>query len=149
MTVFPWSVVTWSSTDTGVATVETNGIVTALSPGVTEIIVQDEQHPEIVSRATLTVTNMPLVALSASADQSVIVRKTTTQARAEGIYPDGTRNDMTASVIWSSSPATVATVSNVQGASGLVTALAEGTVTITATDSLTRISASTVVVVVP
>jgi uncharacterized protein YjdB len=150
MIVSPWSVVNWSSSNTGVATIEANGVVTTVNPGMTGITATDMQHPDIFSRATLTVTNVPLVALVVTAAANpVIARGSTEQMNAEGIYADGTRNDMTSSVIWSSSNAGFASISNIQGSNGLVTAIAAGTVSITAIELLTGISAETVLIVTP
>jgi uncharacterized protein YjdB len=149
MTISPWSVVNWSSTDTQVATIGANGVVLAVSPGATQITATDMQHPTLSSRATLTVTNMPLVALVVTAANPVMARGTTEQLTAEGIYANGDRNGMTSSVIWSTSNAGIASVSNVQGSHGLVTAIAAGTVTITATELQTGIAAQTVLVITP
>jgi len=149
MTISPWSVVNWSSSNAGVATIATNGAVTTVSPGMTVITATDVQHPELFSQATLTVTNMPLVALSAAADNPVLARGATTQMRAAGTYADGTSNDLTSSVIWSSSNAGVASISNTQGSNGLVTTFSAGTITITAIELFTGISAETVLIVTP
>ena len=149
MTIAPWQTVTWSSSDTAVASINTSGAATTVAPGTAVITATDIQHPEITSSATLAVTNMPLAALSVSAEKPVILHGTTTQVTAEGIYADGSRNNVTSSMLWVSSNAGVATISNTQGSNGLVTAVAAGTVTITAIDPLTGISAVTIIIVTP
>ena len=149
MTIAPWQTVTWSSSDTAVASINTSGAATTVAPGTAVITATDIQHPEITSSATLTVTNMPLAALSVSAANPVILHGTTTQVTAEGIYADGSRNTVTSSMLWVSSNTGVATISNTQGSNGLVTAVAAGTVTITAIDPLTGISAVTIIIVTP
>jgi hypothetical protein len=149
MIISPWSVVNWSSSDTQVATIGSNGVVLAVSPGATQITATDMQHPTLFSQATLTVTNMPLVALVVTAASPVMARGATEQLTAEGVYANGDTNVMTSSVIWSSSNAGVASLSNVQGSNGLVTGIAAGTVTITATELQTGIAAQTVLVITP
>jgi 6-phosphogluconolactonase (cycloisomerase 2 family) len=51
---------------------------------------------------------------------------------AAGSYSDGSQQDISASVTWSSTVATVASISNVAGSSGIATAVAAGSTTITA-----------------
>jgi uncharacterized protein YjdB len=57
------------------------------------------------------------------------------QLTATGTYSDGSTHDVTARVLWSSSNLAAATVSNKQGAKGLVTGVGSGTATITAAAS--------------
>lgn len=66
------------------------------------------------------------------ANKSVAVG-TTVQFKASGGYSDGSYRDLTASVAWSSSNSAIASVGTAEGSKGLVSALAAGTVTITAT----------------
>jgi 6-phosphogluconolactonase (cycloisomerase 2 family) len=56
----------------------------------------------------------------------------TRQFIATGSYSDGSQQDITASVTWSSTTATVATINNTSGSNGIVTAVAAGSTTITA-----------------
>jgi len=56
----------------------------------------------------------------------------TRQFIATGGYSDGSQQDITASVTWSSATATVASISNVAGSSGIATAVSAGSTTITA-----------------
>lgn len=53
--------VTWSSTNTGVATVNASGLVTTVAPGTTTIRATSVLVPAIVGQATLTVTARPLL----------------------------------------------------------------------------------------
>jgi len=57
----------------------------------------------------------------------------TQQFTATGTYSDGSNSNLTASVTWSSSKTGVATISNTSGSQGLVTGVAGGTTTISAT----------------
>jgi len=69
----------------------------------------------------------------------------TQQFSAQAVYSDDTLEDVTEQVTWASSDATVASVETAEGARGLVTALAMGTATISATlQGLTGQSAVTV-----
>ena len=65
----------------------------------------------------------------------------TRQFIATGSYSDGSQQDITASVTWSSSTATVATINNTSGSNGIVSAVAAGSTTITAASG--TLSAST------
>lgn len=56
----------------------------------------------------------------------------TRQFIATGTYSDGSQQDITATVTWSSSAATVASVNNTAGSNGIVTGVGSGTTTITA-----------------
>jgi trimeric autotransporter adhesin len=56
----------------------------------------------------------------------------TRQFIATGGYSDGSQQDITASVTWSSAAATVASIVNTSGSNGIVTAVAAGSTTITA-----------------
>lgn len=123
---------TWSSADPGVATVGPDGTVTAVSEGTTVVTVQTPPvgSPAAPLSATATVT----VALEASSVQVTPATSTLTavgaqqqlQAAAFGLGGVPIPNP---TVTWSSSNTAVATVSP----SGQVTAVADGTVTITAT----------------
>ena len=68
----------------------------------------------------------------------------TQQYTATGSFSDGTSVDMTANVTWVSSSSSVATINT----AGLVTGVAEGTVTIAATDPTSGLSNSTTLTVV-
>ena len=75
---------------------------------------------------------------------------TTQQFRATGSYSDGSNQDLTAAVSWSTSDSSVATISNDTGSQGLATIVGSGTATITAKGSLSAtgtLTASSPVVV--
>lgn len=71
----------------------------------------------------------------------------TRQFTASGTYSDNSTKDITSKVTWTSSPVGTATVSNTAGTKGLVTAITEGAVTVTAT--LGDLSASTPATIAP
>jgi Protein of unknown function (DUF3443)/Bacterial Ig-like domain (group 2) len=93
-------------------------------------------------------TSAPAVTLSSitvtPANPGMLSGKTK-QLTATGTYSNGTKQDLTTSVTWSSSDTTVATISNTAGSNGLVTSSLAGTTTITAL--LGSISGSTLLTV--
>ena len=116
-------VVNWSSSDPGVATVNHEGLVTAVSNGTATITATLDGASAF---ATVTVSAidridvLPVSALLASAGETVQLTATAYDANDQEI-PD-------AEITWSSSDPAVATVDPI----GLVTAVANGTATITA-----------------
>ncbi len=122
------SLATWSSSDLKVATVSAAGVVTGVATGVVTVAAQSGTFS---GSATVTVsgsnTNLTSIAIS-PANPSIAIN-TTQQLTATGNYGDGSSRDLTALVSWSSSTVANATVS----AAGLVTGVAAGSATITAT----------------
>ncbi len=122
------SSVAWSSSDTTAASISTTGLATALLTGTSTITATDNG---VLGTTTLTVTPAALVSIALTPDEPSLATGLTEQFTATGTYTDGTTQDLTGSVVWSSSDTTVATIST----SGLATALLSGTSTITATDN--------------
>jgi trimeric autotransporter adhesin len=120
--------VTWSSTNTAVATVSATGVVTAVSAGTSQIRATVEG---VIGNVTLTVTAaapIPVASVSVSLTASSIQTGIGTQASATARAADN--SVLTGrSITWSSSNTAVATVS----ASGVVTGLTAGTAQIRAT----------------
>lgn len=116
--------VTWSSSETAVATVDDNGLVTAVGAGTT-VITAASATAGVNGTFTLLVTEEAVapesIALTSESD-TVYIRKT--------LNVSVELNPSTAdpALTWTSSDDTKATV-----ADGVVTGVAEGTVTITAT----------------
>ncbi len=82
------------------------------------------------SSSTPTVT---LLSIAVTPANPSIFAGSTIQLTATGTFSDNTIQDLTAQASWSSSSQSVATISNAAGSNGLVTSLAPGTTTITAT----------------
>lgn len=74
-----------------------------------------------------------LSSISVSPSNAGILKGSTQQFTASGTYTDGTVQDLTTSVTWSSSDTNIVGISNSSGTNGQVTALNDGAVTITAT----------------
>lgn len=118
--------VAWTSENTGVATVSSAmGLVAAVAPGTVNI---DAALNGITGKSSLTVIARNLTAIAITPVNWAMKAGKSQQFSATAEYGDGTMQDVTASAAWSSSTATVATVSS----SGLVTAVGAGTTTITA-----------------
>lgn len=135
------SQVTWSSSDIGVATINSSGAATGVSAGSTSISASMNGSAGMVTNtAALTVTGgtggggkspgiVDVTALSViPSSQTVSSINETSQFIAIGTTSQGPSVDLTTQVTWGSSDQSVATIS----ASGLATALKSGTTTMTA-----------------
>ena len=116
--------VTWTSSDEGVATVDADGLVTAVSRGTCTITCTAKDGSGVV--ATCEVTANQLVT-NISLSQSTLSLNSGSTAQLSATVLPANANDM--GVTWTSSDEDVATVD----ADGLVTAIAGGSCTITAT----------------
>ncbi|MEW5931019.1 MAG: Ig-like domain-containing protein [Gemmatimonadota bacterium] len=136
-------VVAWASSAPGVATVDATGRVTGVAPGTATITATSEGK---TGSSTVTVTApppAPVASVSVTPPTAEVQTGATVQLTATP--RDAAGNPLTGrAVTWTSSNAGVATVD----ANGLVTAVAPGTATITAT-SEGRTGSSTVTVVAP
>ena len=132
--------VTWSSSNTTDVSVSPAGVATALTSGSATV---SASTGGFTAGATITVsiTAATLKSIAVSPANSTMPVNTTQQFSAVGSYSDGSSRDLTALVSWTSSTVANATVS----ASGVVTGLAGGSATITAT--LNSVSGSTSVTV--
>jgi uncharacterized protein YjdB len=121
--------VTWTSSDSSVASVSNFGQVTGQSPGTATITAR---QGSISGVASLLVESSPIISLQITPAQATVAQQTGVQFSAIGTFADGSTQDLTSSASWTSSPASVATVNNTGGTIGLATGLAPGTATITA-----------------
>src|SRR5208337_1352661 len=125
--------VTWSSSNASVArisnTAGSNGQVTSVAAGTSTITAASGL---ISGTTTLTVSSATLLSIAVTPANPGIALKTTEQFTATGNYSDNSTQDITTSVTWISSNASVATVSNTTGSFGLATPVAAGSATITA-----------------
>jgi len=120
--------VLWSSSSTSVATINSTGLATSLAAGSTTITAV---QGSISNHTVLTVTSpvVKLVSIAVTPSLPSIPLGTLQQFTATGKYSDGSSKNLTASALWSSSVAGVATIDS----TGLMTGGGLGTSTITAT----------------
>jgi phospholipase C len=126
-------IVQWSSGTPTVATISnasgTVGLATSVAQGTTTVMAS----AETVSGSTmLTVTGVSLVSIAISPAAPSVGVGVNEQLTATGTFTDGSTQNLTSAVSWSSSNAAVATISNTSGTVGLATSVAQGTTTITA-----------------
>ncbi|MFC5706962.1 beta strand repeat-containing protein [Aeromonas eucrenophila] len=116
----------WSSSDPAVATISLTGLVTAVTPGTATITGTLDGQTATLS-ATVTNATLNAGGLTITTPPLTLANGLSSQLTASGTYSDGSSADVTANVHWSSSDPAIATVSQ----TGLVTAVAPGTATIT------------------
>jgi phospholipase C/uncharacterized protein YjdB len=131
--------VTWSSSTPAVAPVSATGFVTASAFGNSNI---NATSGTVTSSASVTVTAPILVALSVSPATASIAKGTSQQFTATGTYSDGSTQNLTTTLSWSSSALTVATISG-----GTATGTGVGGSTISA--SVGSMAASAALTVTP
>ncbi|MDR1068760.1 MAG: Ig-like domain-containing protein, partial [Clostridiales Family XIII bacterium] len=115
--------VTWTSSDTAIATVSSSGVVTGKAAGTATITATTNDGGKTTACAvTVKAVTVPVTSVSVSATAAVNVGSTATLTPT--VSPSNATNK---SVTWTSSNTAIATVS----ASGVVTGKAAGTATIT------------------
>lgn len=128
------ALVQWSSTSGSVASVSNSapiqGMVTAMSTGITTIAATSGA---VAGSARLTITPAPLVSVAVVPPNLTLVPGTSRQFTAIGTYSNGTTQDLTDSVVWSTGNTGVARISNSPPTQGVATAITTGTVPVTAT----------------
>lgn len=123
------NIVTWTSSAPDVASVNGGCKVTALSPGTAVITAQ---LGSLSANSAIVVDGSPLTSIQVSPQTATIPQQTEVAFVANGRFADGNTQDLTASVLWTSSTASVATISNLPATMGQATGLEPGTATITA-----------------
>lgn len=131
--------VTWSSSNTNIATVS-NGTVTAVAKGSATITVRSVADNTKYATCTVTVTTIAVTSVTLNKSSTSIVRGSTETLTAT-VAPSNATNK---TINWTSSNSNIATVSS----AGIVTAVATGSATITATsaDNNTKYATCTVTV---
>lgn len=116
--------ITWRSIHTGVASIDTDGLATAVAPGGDTIIASSGGKAD---SATLIVVPVPVSAVLVTPNDTTLTMGDSVQLAATTLDSKG--DTLTGrAVTWSSSDTTIATVS----ATGVTVAVAPGSVTITA-----------------
>jgi trimeric autotransporter adhesin len=123
------NIVTWTSSAPNVASVTGGGKVTAQSPGNATITAQLDS---LSANCAIVVDGSPLTSIQVSPQTASIPQQTELAFVATGTFADGNTQDLTTSVLWTSTPASVATISNLPPTMGEATGLEPGTATITA-----------------
>jgi trimeric autotransporter adhesin len=123
-------VATWTSSDTNVATVTSFGFVTGQSAGTTSITAKMGSVSS--NPADLIVSSSPLASIAVTPNPASVPETIQIPFTATGTFGDGSTQNLTDSVAWTAAPASVATISNVGGSSGVATGVAVGHATITA-----------------
>lgn len=131
--------VTWTSATPAVATVNGSGNVNAISNGAAVISAAVAGK---TGQTTVTVTDAALVSITLSPLAGTAAAGVNVQFSATGVYSNGTSQNLTSMVTWTSSDLTITSFNQDRMAnSGLATALAAGVSTVTA--SMANISANT------
>jgi uncharacterized protein YjdB/glycosidase len=132
--------VTWTSSNTAVATVNASGLVSAVSAGTTTITLKTADGNKTAT-SVITVAAIPIASVAVSPTSASLYAGNTQQLTAT-ISPANATNK---NVTWTSSNTTIATVNS----SGLVTAVSAGTAMITATTQDGNKTASATITVNP
>ena len=137
--------VTWASSNSLVGSIAAGGLASGVGTGTSNITATLDS---VVSSAdTLTVTGPTLVSIVVTPANPSIAKGTNLALKATGAYSDGSTQDLTTQVTWSSS-ATVVTVSNSSGSQGIVTGANVGSATVSAASTTAPVvSGSTTVTV--
>jgi uncharacterized protein YjdB len=116
---------TWSSSTPATATVDALGVVTGVGSGTSTITATSGS---VSGTASLTVTGATLVSIAVSPANSTMAQGTTKQFTATGTFSDASVQDITTTVVWTSSNPAAATIN----AQGSATSATNGSTTITA-----------------
>ncbi len=122
--------VVWSSSNTNIATVDENGVVTGVKKGTVTITATSKEDSSVKGTITITVTSNKILPTAITINvkgggDTVVLEKGNLKLEAI-VSPDNATNK---EVKWSSSNTSIATVDE----NGVVTGIKKGTVTITAT----------------
>jgi hypothetical protein len=124
---------TWASLTPSVAVISnaaaSRGLATSISEGVTTI---RATVGGVIGTTQLTISGATLDTITITPGDSTIANGTTRSFHATGNYSDGSSQDLTATVTWTSGTPGVATISNSAGSAGLATSVTVGGTLITA-----------------
>jgi uncharacterized protein YjdB len=126
------AVATWSTADGSIATINIQGIAASVAVGSTSVTATSGS---INGSTTLTITPATLVSIAVTPALPSIPLGTTQQFTATGTYTDGSTQNITGTVQWSSNTPVVAMISNDAATQGLASSVGQGTATITASSA--------------
>jgi len=133
------ALVAWSSSSVSIAKIDASGMASGVSAGAATI---SAKLGSVTGSTALTITAPTIASISVTPDDLTLGIGIGQQYTATAVYSDGSTQDLTSGVTWSSSATSVATING----SGLLTTAGAGTSTITATvGSLTDTTTLTVV----
>ena len=121
--------VTWSSSQTGIATISVSGRARGVSPGATTITATLNS---VGASVNLDVTNATIAAIAVAPSSRTILPLTKLSFTAVGTFSDASTQDLTADVDWASSNPPAATISNQSGTLGIATGVGAGMTSISA-----------------
>jgi len=116
--------VSWSASPAAVA-VSNTGVVNAITNGTATVTATSGS---VSASDTITISGTTLTSIAISPSNPSMVKGATQPLIATGTFSDGSTQNLTGSVTWSSSPGNIVTVS-----AGLASAMGVGTATVTAT----------------
>ena len=119
--------VVWTSSNPEVLTIDANGLAESTTVGSAQVTAA--LNGVSSSTGSVTVTPATLTNLTISPTTAQIAKGTTQQFTATGTYSDGTMQNLSSSVTWSSSNSSVASI----GATGVATGNGVGSAVLTAT----------------
>ena len=120
------NLVDWESSETDVATINANGLVSSNSVGTAELMASLNGIDS--NSMTLTVTDASLASIQVTSSTVSLPKGTSRDLVATGVYTDGTTQILTNIVSWISDDVSITTVDE----DGMLSALSEGTTTVTA-----------------
>ncbi|MGA2571152.1 MAG: Ig-like domain-containing protein [Terracidiphilus sp.] len=123
------STAAWSSDATSIATIDSMGLAQTVGAGTATITAT---VGTVSGTTILTAAPSALISIAVAPPSPSIPLGTTQAFSATGDYADGSMQDLTSTVHWSTSDSTVATISNASGTYGVATSVAVGSVDVTA-----------------
>ena len=121
-------VLSWTSDNSSIASVDTTGLITAEGTGSTFITVSYDEYEGVTANIPVTVTEAEITMLSILPEAAEIVEGTTRQFTATAFYTDESEVDVTSAAVWSSDPSGIVTIDS----DGLVSPVTTGSTTVTA-----------------
>jgi hypothetical protein len=137
--------VSWLSSNTTAATLSSTGLVGTVTVGSTQL--SASLNGITSATVALNVTNAALTKITVSASALTLLTSQTEPFIATGTFSDGSTQNLSSLVSWSSNTSSIATISSTAGSNGVVSPASAGTTKITAGFQGTTSAAVTLTVV--